>query len=59
MEHTTPPLTTVQQCVANALAADNLMRRNETSGSYFLLFKAIMNYRHLSVRHAILPASGS
>jgi hypothetical protein len=29
------------------LFANNPMWRNETSGSYFLLFNALMNYRHL------------
>jgi hypothetical protein len=29
------------------LFSNNPMWRNETSGSYFLLFNAIMNYRHL------------
>jgi hypothetical protein len=28
------------------------MWRNETSGSYFLLFNAIMNYRHLDAGRA-------
>jgi hypothetical protein len=38
------------------LFSNNLMWRNETSGSYFLLFNAIMNYRHLDVgRAAGLP----
>jgi len=31
------------------LFSNNPMWRNETSGSYFLLFNAIMNYRHLDV----------
>lgn len=31
------------------LLSNNPMWRNETSGSYFLLFNAIMNYRHLDV----------
>ena len=31
------------------LFSNNPMWRNETSGSYFLLFNAIINYRHLDV----------
>lgn len=35
------------------LFSNNPMWRNETSGSYFLLFNAIMNYRHLDVGRAV------
>jgi hypothetical protein len=31
------------------LFANNPMWRNENSGSFFLLFNALMNYRHLDV----------
>ena len=34
------------------LFSNNPMWRNETSGSYFLLFNAIMNYRHLDAGRA-------
>ena len=34
------------------LFSNNPMWRNETSGSYFLLFNAMMNYRHLDVGKA-------
>ena len=45
------------------LFSNNPMWRNETSGSYFLLFNAVMNYRHLDVgqppsRLPSLPAKG-
>jgi hypothetical protein len=41
------------------LFSNNPMWRNETSGSYFLLFNAIMNYRHLDVGRAEKkPADG-
>jgi len=39
------------------LFANNPMWRNETQGSYFLLFNAILNYDHLGVgRTAEAPA---
>jgi hypothetical protein len=34
------------------LFATNPMWRNENSGSFFLLFNALMNYRHLDVGRA-------
>ena len=34
------------------LFSNNPMWRNETSGSYFLLFNAVMNYKHLDVGQA-------
>ena len=37
------------------LFSNNPMWRNETSGSYFLLFNAIMNYRHLDVGRESKP----
>lgn len=37
------------------LFANNPMWRNETSGSYFLLFNAMMNYRHLNAGRAGQP----
>jgi hypothetical protein len=41
------------------LFANNPMWRNETQGSYFLLFNAILNYDHLGVgRTAEPPAAG-
>jgi len=42
------------------LFANNPMWRNETSGSYFLLFNAMMNYRHLDVgRGPVKPVNGA
>jgi len=35
------------------LFSNNPMWRNETSGSYFLLFNAMMNYRHLDAGRAL------
>ena len=40
------------------LFANNPMWRNETQGSYFLLFNAMMNYDHLGVGVQPAPASG-
>jgi len=37
------------------LFANNPMWRNETSGSYFLLFNAIMNFRHLDAGREAKP----
>ena len=38
------------------LFANNPMWRNETEGSYFLVFNAIMNYDHLSAGRSNAPA---
>jgi hypothetical protein len=40
------------------LFADNPMWRNETQGSYFLLFNAMLNFDHLGVGVAAAPAAG-
>jgi hypothetical protein len=40
------------------LFANNPMWRNETMGSYFLVFNAIMNYDHLNAGRASGPAQG-
>src|SRR5262249_26009195 len=37
------------------LFANNPMWRNETAGSYFLIFNAIMNYDHLEAGRAATP----
>jgi hypothetical protein len=41
------------------LFANNPMWRNETQGSYFLLFNAMLNFDHLGVGAAAAPAAGS
>ncbi|MBZ5621991.1 MAG: hypothetical protein LAQ69_25180 [Acidobacteriia bacterium] len=38
--------------------ANNPMWRNETQGSYFLLFNAMLNYDHLSAGVQTTPAGG-
>jgi hypothetical protein len=40
------------------LFANNPMWRNETQGSYFLLFNAMLNFDHLGVGVAAAPAGG-
>ncbi|MFI5357688.1 MAG: hypothetical protein ACHQ4G_10175, partial [Opitutales bacterium] len=40
------------------LFANNPMWRNETQGSYFLLFNAMLNYDHLSAGVQAAPAGG-
>ena len=40
------------------LFANNPMWRNETQGSYFLLFNAMLNFDHLGVGLAAAPAGG-
>jgi hypothetical protein len=40
------------------LFANNPMWRNETQGSYFLLFNAMLNFDHLGVGVAAAPAAG-
>jgi hypothetical protein len=40
------------------LFANNPMWRNETQGSYFLLFNAMLNYDHLSAGVQAVPAGG-
>jgi hypothetical protein len=40
------------------LFANNPMWRNETQGSYFLLFNAMLNYDHLSAGVQAAPAAG-
>ena len=39
------------------LFANNHMWRNETQGSYFLLFNAMLNFDHLGVGVAAAPAA--
>jgi hypothetical protein len=41
------------------LFANNPMWRNETMGSYFLVFNAILNYDHLNAGRASGPAQGT
>jgi hypothetical protein len=41
------------------LFANNPMWRNETQGSYFLLFNAMLNFDHLGVGVAAAPAAAS
>jgi hypothetical protein len=41
------------------LFANNPMWRNETMGSYFLVFNAIMNFDHLSAGRTSAPAQGT
>jgi hypothetical protein len=38
--------------------ANNPMWRNETQGSYFLLFNAMLNYDHLAAGVQAAPAAG-
>jgi len=40
------------------LFANNPMWRAETSGSYFLVFNAILNYDHLGAGAAAHPSTG-
>ncbi|MBZ5532214.1 MAG: hypothetical protein LAO20_12345 [Acidobacteriia bacterium] len=41
------------------LFANNPMWRNETMGSFFLVFNAMLNYDHLNVGRSAVPAAGA